>query len=245
MEWSTRSGHIADVALDAWVLGELDSDTVVALEEHVSRCERCAAAWAEVQEDQAQPGPGVPWDLIEAAPQQDSPVVTHEVSAPANQSLRWFLPLLTLAAAALLVVGLQARGPDPAEEPEHFRLRGGEVSLEVLRKGAEGAVPLASFDTVAPGDTLGFKVNAKTDGYLLVYGVDGTGERYPAFPRGASPAAAPVDVGEHPLDAAIQLDDAPGDETFSAVLCKAPFDFASVPEEGCSTALLPLRKKAP
>ena len=121
-----------------------------------------------------------------------------------QRPLRFVLPALATAAAALALWALPAR-PGPTA-----RGAGGRAQLWVYRVETPAAARLAG-DQIAAGDELAFAyANPAGRAHLLVFGVDEHRHVYwyhPAWPAGAAapaPVAAAAGVGPHELPEAIR-----------------------------------------
>ncbi|TNF38031.1 MAG: DUF4384 domain-containing protein [Deltaproteobacteria bacterium] len=127
----------------------------------------------------------------------------------------WLAPL-AVAALALLVVA-------PWRQPEEYRLRGSALDLEVWVHDGVRARPVATGDTVHPGDRIGFRVKARRTGELLVLGVDEQGHVYVCYPQEAG-RSTPIAATPEPLELpeAMRFDAVPGRERLVALLCDAP-----------------------
>lgn len=128
---------------------------------------------------------------------------------------RWMVGggILVAAAAAALVF---VRPGKPA--PDDREIKGGDISLIIHTPSRQ----LASGDTVAPGERIRFEINAGRPGHVAIVGVDASGAQTVYVPYGGT-AAASFDPGARVLPGAIQLDAAPGDETFYALYSEQPF----------------------
>lgn len=222
----TRDGHLTGLTLERLAHDELEPDERTALQAHLGGCERCQQRASTVAEPLALPAPRLPPSVL-APP--------SHVPEPANApwSARAAIGVgLALAAAGVLAVGLRqpvVSGGSP-EDPGAFRTRGGELGLEVFRKATGMSDVLVDGAAVRPGDTLGFRVSARRDGWVLLAGVDGQGEVYPVWPADSPHAAQQVtgDARPRAIDVAIQLDDAPGNERLVLVSCEDPFSLNDV-----------------
>jgi hypothetical protein len=125
------------------------------------------------------------------------------------------------AAAALVLASVLAISP-----PSGIREKGRR--LHVVRQRGAQTVRLAAGMTARAGDALRFLYAARSDGYLMVVDIDGTGRATTFFPNASDRAAAIQGPGERILPGAVALDDAPGPERLYAVFSKRPFSFVDV-----------------
>lgn len=167
-------------------------------------------------------GPGPSGDMRQRPP-SGPPGSTLDATAP-RTAVSWRRAGAWATAAALAASLWVVLRPAAPERPE-FHLRGGGLGLEVFRQTAGASEPLVDGSAARAGDTLGFRVQVRRDGFALVAGVDGEGEVYPVWPAAPPHEAVPVEASADPraLDVAIRLDAAPGDERMVLVFCEAAF----------------------
>lgn len=131
----------------------------------------------------------------------------------------WLVSGGALAAAALAIVLLRPRLPDP----DDLRAKGGSVGLVVHVATGAGSRAIASEGPVHPGDRIRFEVSVPRAGYVAVIGLDPSGKPTVYYPSGGA-APARLDAGAGPvLPGAIELDAAEGDEQILAVYGEQPF----------------------
>lgn len=114
------SEPISWLRLERYGLHELPADERSAVDEHLRACPACQACWQTIADDAERELPPL---RVPAKPRR----------TPARWT--WLGGLAAAAAAALLIVRLQ--GPHP--EPPHTRtIKGGELSLELVRLSTGG-----------------------------------------------------------------------------------------------------------
>jgi hypothetical protein len=119
--------------------------------------------------------------------------------------------------------------------------------LEVYRQTSGVSQRLQSGDAVSSGDNLGFRIRSEKDGFLMISGKDGEGHIYPCYPPNGVAVAIAGSPDAVALNAAVQMDGTPGEETITATLCPAVFEltnFSSLPED-CQQVAVVLPKKSP
>jgi hypothetical protein len=135
----------------------------------------------------------------------------------------------TIAAAAAVALLPLRRPPDPAT-----RIKGGELSMDVVVRRGDGRVEPLGAAPLHPGDALRFRVHASRPGYVAVVGLDGGGQASLYAPVSGQPTE--VQVKDHPaavdLPGSLVLDGVLGDEKVVAVLCASAGDAARAVEAG-------------
>jgi len=196
----TRDGHLSDLGLELVMAGEVEEP---AADEHLSQCGPCRARLEEARQVTA-PAP---------------PAARRPTAA--NRPWAW------LGAAGLLAAGLLAwvLVPTAGQAPgDGLRIKGGGLTLQVVRDGPEGPEVLRSGGEVHPGERLGFAVASRQAGELMVLAVDEQGTIDLCYPQG-SYVSAPAHPGElRPLPDAVALDGVLGEARFVAVRCSESFD---------------------
>lgn len=201
----TRDGHLLDLALQRHLV---DPETEV--QEHLHACERCQARYQAALQDYEAPLPEL------HLPAQVIPFPTRRVLGGL------LIGGVAMAAGALLLV-------QPSLEPEEFTYRGEGFELQVHRQTRDGSEPIGPQEPVHEGDTLGFRVSSRDQGYLLLGGIDGAEQAYPVYPRGSEPSAEPFTPGApRTLDVGLELDATPGPERLVAALCQHPLSWGTL-----------------
>ena len=207
----TRGGHLSDLTVDRFLYEPDAPETFrAAVEDHLQDCAQCSEEVDAIRRVDA---------TVQLAPPRPlAPVI--DLSA---RRRRWAVAgasVLALAAAAVLMLR-----PGPLSGPDLFRAKGPQFAFEVHVDEGSASRQVVSLDVVHPGDRFGFRVQAKTAGYLLVAGVDHKGETYICYPQDG-PAPAPLSPSPTPtqLDAAMRFDTVLGEERLIALFCPEPFD---------------------
>lgn len=211
-----RSGHLTDLAIDRYLHGELGD----AADEHLGGCEACRRR-------------------VDEARAFDAAVV---VLPPRGKRARWWPAAVAgaVAAAAAVVLAVGSGGSGP--RGDGLRAKGGAFHVEVHAHDGARSRRLATGDAVRPGERLGFRVQARDAGYLLIVGHDARDHLYVCYPQDTRGAAARVEPAARPraVDQAVRLDDVPGRESIHAVFCPRPFTLADVaPASGSGPPSLP------
>jgi hypothetical protein len=140
-----------------------------------------------------------------------------------------------LAVAVLGVVLLHPLSPPVTRQgslsdspPEASGLRAkGSLGLHVYRQRAERTEEMSSGDRFHAGDHLRFAVDLPKAEYVSIWGIDGRGELYAAWPLPPLPSAGeavqpdtqrPAGQAQQ-LPGAVTLDDSPGEESLYLVAC--------------------------
>jgi hypothetical protein len=203
-------GHLSELGLELFQLGELDAAEMEPAGEHVADCDPCTTRLTALGEHEAS-------FSLPAPPAVVGPGATQPVLAPKSANNTQFFVILSAVAAALLVAMTVPRFfVDPVDE---FRLKGTGVELEVHQKMAQGSRRVRSGSRVEADAHLGFRVRTKKDGHLLVLGIDDADAVYPVFPAQGDAVEFPASKDGTDLDAAIRFDGNPGTETLMAVFC--------------------------
>ncbi len=223
-----REGHLSPLGLHQVALGEADAH------DHLATCAACQSRLEGLR-------------LAAAAPLPALRLRGEVVALPRRRLWVAAGSALAMAAALLLWVG----GPAPGDgtEPDTFTARGTDLRLEVYRDAPGGAERLAEGSLVAPGDRLGFRFASRSSGHLVVLGIDEAGSVYPVWPAEGS-GTVPVEPAPEgrQLDAAVALDDTPGDERLICLRCDGPLAWPDIVAAsgrripGCAQAELRLRK---
>lgn len=227
--------HPSALLLERYLQGELSPPQAESLRDHLRGCAQCRAhvlgleqrdehlrqhalpAWLE----QAQ-------QKLPAAAPAAAPAPRPSARPPAPRRWMWGSALggALAMAAALLLVWWVSGAQGPSDPVDTLRIKNGGFGFAAWNKRGERVQPLASGDTVYPGDRIGFKIYPEQPGYLMIAGRDDTGQVYLCYPasREAAQVQARGDDGAPvEIDQAIELDDTLGHERLVAVLCPGPF----------------------
>jgi len=169
-------------------------------------------------------------------------------------SLSWvrFGALGAAAAAALVLLAVAFWSPPPGPQEPVVRAKG-SLGLNVFLKRGERVAEALSGDSFQAGDRLRFTLELPVAGHVLLVAQDAQGRLEPCHPFGPGAASRPAQAGSTgPLEGAVELDEAPGDEWIHLVHCPRPFGpdelspgagpGAVRAPEGCRVASFLLRK---
>ncbi len=229
--------HVSDLQWDRLLAGELNGAASKAAHDHAAGCARCAARLRELTAGHA----AFAW---RPAPRWLAPPV---------RSWRW-VGAAVPALAAVVALALLWPGA-PGRDLDGTRAKGAGPVL-VLAAGAPGGlVPLASGDTLAPGEYVQAAYTAARDGFGAVLSRDGAGAVSVYVPaRGATMVALPAGT-ERSFPQSTVLDDVIGAERIVIVWCEAAHPLAPLLAQlhaplpvaapaGCTVRELALDKRA-
>ena len=258
----------SDLRFDQLRSGELSGKAAEACRSHVAGCVDCARRFKALDEAATNflgrdVGPAVA--AIHAAsggrvPEEVAVAFGARSGAakpPAWRSALW--AFLGAAVTAGVAVAVWPRPemvsvvplPSPVE-PELIRVKG-SLGLVVHRARGSETTTLFSGDSARPGDRLSFEVDLPADGFVMVLGVEASGQTYVSYPL-AGAAAAPVSGGDdQTLPGSAELDDSVGNEHLALIWCPAPFtagelgwqDRSVTAPAGCQATALDLVKSPP
>jgi hypothetical protein len=270
-----RSGHLSDYALDRLrfdppsSIADLQADAFTgATNTHLTSCDLCRARLAALVEADASES-----FAPRLAPTAPSGPTRVRRRAPRLPVLRILFVPLALAALALFIARPWSTGgtAPPFSDGDVRTLKGTRFELELYVHDGAKSRPVATGDVVSPGDRLGFRAWALTDGHLLIIGQDELGHTYGCWPqahsaRASDPQAAravPLPRTDTPqvLPTAMRFDDVPGTETITAIFCPDPFGFVDLvasprttaganvtlsapPRSGCAMRIWQLHKRS-
>ena len=138
---------------------------------------------------------------------------------------RRVVPLLAVAAGALLMTPLVTGPEAPAEAPPTTRAKGGGAGLVMFVKDAGGVRRADDGARLSAGDAIQFRYDAGGHGHLFVLSVDARGVVSPLYPDRAGPSIAVRPEGSHVLEGSVILDDSVGPERIFAVFSDRPRGF--------------------
>jgi hypothetical protein len=221
------------LALERYLLGELDDGERLVLERGIATCQDCAAALDELRADDAA-------FVLHPVP----PALRELWTAPARRRVPWLrvgalaAPLVAAAAVLLVLLATPLGGPrenDPGDGPPGIgdragsgRVRGkGPVAITDGGSGGPSGLALGFYllegegrpvlgrpgQVLRQGDRIQFWYHGAADGAAVLVGIDGRRQVTRYLPgRGEAEPLPPGDG--HLLESAILLDDAKGTERF-------------------------------
>jgi hypothetical protein len=205
-------GHLTQEALDLFVLGALDAADQATLTAHCETCKRCRAQLAELQADQAHFAQFVFPRTVEAIEKR---------AKPAGFRWRWLVPIVGLAAAAMVAVVMV---PKATVDESYVGIKGdGAPVLRVFgRRGKSDVFAVKSGAQLQASDQLRFEAVPAGYSHLLIASVDGQGAFNVYFPFDGT-QAAPLGTGTSmELPGSIELDEVKGRERLVVVFAKRP-----------------------
>jgi hypothetical protein len=204
---------ISELAIDRLLAGELPLLEATAAREHATRCNRCGGMLDDAVS-------------VQAAFHADPPPLL----LPLARRRRFAPYAATAAAAAAVLVLLVARRGSEQTGTHTKGLIAPRLGFFVahdgsVRRGANG-------ERVVPGDRIELATSSADPGWLTVTSVDGAGVHSVYVPTRAYAAGS-----DQVLPFAIELDDALGLETVTAMFCPMPG------ARDCTTETFTLRKE--
>ena len=195
-----HDGHLHDLAIEDL----LDGDPGPGAGAHLDACAVCR-------------------DRLDAARRYGEEAQIPPLHAPRAVNRPFWVAggAMAAAAAAALIAFAVWRPID-----DGINVRGSGVQLRVYRDEGSVSRRLRDGDPIAAGDRLGFSVQHREGGYLMVVGLDARDEGYLCYPQ-ESEGAVWEQAARSPreLPEAIRMDDTPGAERLIALLCDEPFGF--------------------
>ncbi len=216
LEHLTRDGHLSDLTIDRY-LGEPAGDLHAAVDAHAEGCSICRERIVTVRRFDAGNSIAPRWPAT-----MDGPGATVVQLVPRRDwrpNRRWAAAAGLLAAAASLVLLTRVGvGPD---ETDVWRSKGGPFDLEVWVHDGERARLVVSGDVVHPQDRVGFRLDLREGGHILIIGVDGQGQAYVGYPQGLKGQSERVSATPEPmvLDEALRFDGILGLERIVGLFC--------------------------
>ncbi len=215
------TAHIPDWKLERYALGELPAEELTAIRQAIANSPEAQARLADLEADNAA--------ILSRYP--SAPVARGiEDRLPRSMRTPWRLVLPVLAAAALALVVMPPTDTGTIHWPEVTRDKGLKPRLEVHRQRGDSKEELAAEAIASEGDVLQLSYVAAGRDFGVIFSIDGRGEVTEHFAGPLTPN------GNHPLDHAYELDDAPGFERFVLVASETPLEKAAVLERARAMA---------
>jgi hypothetical protein len=206
---TVSEGCISDWTFDAWRAGELDKARAVALEEHLTLCERCQRRRESIEHQSIQF-----WDRAAVLPTQPS--------RSGRVRRRCFVPSAVAFSTLAAVAAIALLAPGSRETTDEVRRKGqSHLTFHVQH---EGKVTVGvDGQAVFPGDRLRFSITTRKPAHLAILSLDGAGAASVYFPPGGTSRSFGT-VDRQPLDSSVLLDGTLGNETVWALFCDKEFD---------------------
>ena len=247
---------VSELAMDQYVLGEMDAIERHATETAIGRCDGCQNRLEQVKAGfaalegadrdamlasikAAVPEAEIADEVREAFAGHRPPAADAASSRSLIQRLAdWFavkpLPRLAavmvpvLALAVILPVVLRDSPTVTDSEPPGVRTKG-SIGFQVYQV-ADGQGELKmSGDRFTVGDELKYEVTLSRDGHLLIVGVEPGGKLYASYPPDSQGHSMPVKKGaEQRMDRSVVLSSLADEEWLYAVYCEQPFEAGSI-----------------
>jgi hypothetical protein len=221
-------GHVTDLALEQYRLNELpraEAERIRRLLETEASLRGRLAELAQSDEDIGRDYPPA-WL---ASRIRARAATQGAVAVPRRPGLWWALPLGLGAAVLVLLFALPGTMLRPnlattVSTAEDSRPKGDRPALAVYRRTDRGSETMADGAIARSGDLLRLGYPAVPQGYGVILSVDGRGTVTRHLPANGARAALLGHERMNLLDAAYELDDAPGWERFYFVTADSPFD---------------------
>jgi hypothetical protein len=219
-------GCLSDLVLDQMMVGEAMAPAARrAAEGHLAACAICRGRRADIAAEPAlEPDPAA-WAGRVAAP---------AASAGAGRWTWRRVALINVWVLRVAAVGAMLLAWVHRNDDIPTRIKGGELSMDVVVRRGDGRVEPLGAAPLHPGDALRFRVHASRPGYVAVVGLDGGGQASLYAPVSGQPAE--VQVKDHPaavdLPGSLVLDGVLGEEKVVAVLCASAGTAARAVEAG-------------
>jgi len=225
--------HLSDLVLDRLVASETDRPVDPAVARHLTACSRCHERLESFRRIR-QEGEETIDRLVSSA----QAATVHRSSFMTNESAQFWFRQLVLAATigcVATVAFVMLRQPTfttPVagkvdDWPAEIRSKG--ESIHFFRQRAGAVTPGMSGDVFLPGDALRFVVSATAEPtYLLLTGIESSGEVSAYFPFGGSSSEQLAAGAETTLPGSIVLDASPDTEYLLAIFSPTPIHLAEV-----------------
>lgn len=230
--------HISDLQWDRLLAGELPPAIADARRAHAAGCPACAARLAALTAER---------DAFHARPLP--PGLRPPVEVSSRRRWRWALALVPAAAAVvLLLLGRERHVPSE-------QVKGSGPALLLSAGPPDALVPVATGDTVRPGEHLQAGYTAERDGFGAVLSRDGVGEVTVYVPADDTVMVSLPGGVERSFPQSTILDEVVGSERIAIVWCEAAHPLAPllaalragiplVAPAGCTIREVVLEKRA-
>lgn len=245
-ELPPSSACVSDLTLDQLEADELSGERARAVQAHLAGCRRCSTRRARMAADAR----AFLATTESAATERRLHQLQGPRASPARR-LRRTGGWITAAALAAATVLLMPRAPSDVT-----RTKGAGLVLSFFVKRGESVIRGADGMHVRAGDRLRFTVRTARAGHLTVLSIDGAGVVSTYYPASEPSVRIDATASERALDASVELDATPGEETIAALICDTPADVESarreiqtshslVDQRNCRTAVIRVVKESP
>ncbi len=206
--------RIKDLMLERYLADAMPADEREAVEKTLRDSPADAARVAELRADSQA-------FLIQHPPAPFAARVLEQQKKPL-----WRYLWVPVAAALAAVVAVVALRPSVAPVEPEFGIKGA-LTLTVHRKTQAGSEVLARGMSLTSGDSIRFEVKTPKPGYVAIVGTEASG-RPTVFVPSTGTDALKMERASEVLPEAIELDDSPGPERFTALWSAEPFVLQTV-----------------
>lgn len=226
-----ENGHLHDLGLDAYVASALSVETMAEVDAHLATCEACEQRVSDAHREEA-----VPLPALRRGPTAVSDGSMTAVPDAANRPWRAWLAPATVVAAAFLGFLASPMPSSTAAHPhdhDHDTLRvksaNHPIRLEVWADEGPRSRPVRDRQETLDDDRLGFRMQTREDGHVMILGVDDAGEPWQGYPQDGGGSVSTMANGTiEDIGAAVQLDGKAGQERIVALWCPDSYEFDEV-----------------
>jgi hypothetical protein len=213
--------------------GELGVEEVSVIEDHLLGCDVCQETRGEIlafdQRGTLSPPARTQSPVARPAHPPRRGGVHRQPGAPARGRVRSLAGLGASLAAVAAIILMVKYGP---EEPvdDGIQIKGAPLTLEVFVERNGEVLGLDEGDPVHPGERLGFRVQSRRPGHIMIVGVDSKNAPYLCYPQGKAGQAAQTEGMDKAmtLNQAVKLDEILGNEHLILVHCDEEFAFGEI-----------------
>lgn len=208
------SQHVSMLVIDALAAGQLPAGEAETARTHITGCARCRDDLAQAEASVAT----FKREVFSRTVDKLTPTPWWRKLAPL---------LVPVVAAAVLLLWVNRKSDTPSTTGEDDIRVKGAVTFQVFAKRGDAVVVVRDREQLSPGDAIRFVAGARTERFLLVASVDGSGKATVYFPYGGTRSGA-IDAAPVDLPGSIVLDRAPGPERIFALFSTAPVEAETV-----------------
>ncbi len=174
------SAHVGELRLRRFRAGELPAEEATQVTAHTQECGPCRAKLRAAEEEQRSFEASVPFDRFAAG------VERAVRRPPPRRSLRWVAPVLSTAAALLVVLTAAPLLRTPSQPVGTNRLKGGAEVVVQVGGGENGATREAAArapEPLAPGERVRIGYKGGDHRFLTSVSIDDRGEVTALYPE--------------------------------------------------------------